>query len=225
MRIRPLSLVATGVAVVGFDPRVLAVDLLPDPLGWALVAFGAWRLSVPWASRLASVAAVASLVEVRLSYHYDSLDPITGEVVPTVLPGQSFVERLAFDMVEGPRLLALVIAVSAGGAALWSLLRELRRRAVSSHDVQSADRLAWLAWAVAGVWALPYVAVAVGRGLVGDGFDPVWNGAWEIPAVAGMAAMGAIALLFATTSNRRWSASGDELGSPWAEMMLRGLDA
>ena len=72
------------------------------------------------------------------------------------------------------------------------------------------------------MWALPYVARAVWQGLVDDGFDPVWNGGWELPAMAGIATHGwRVAITFGTWSNRRWSATGDELGSPWAELMVR----
>ena len=39
--------------------------------------------------------------------------------------------------------------------------------------------------------------------------------------MAGIVVMGAVAITFAVWSNRRWSATGDDLGSPWAELMVR----
>ncbi len=222
MRTRPLTLAAIGVATVAFDPRIVAVDAAPDVVGWTLIAVAAWQLSLAWPCRLAVVAALASVAELELPYHYDSLDPITGEVVPHARSGQAFHERLAFDSVHGPRLALLVAAVAAGGVALALLLHQLTRRAASSRDQTSARRLELFRYGVIGVWTLPYVVLAVGQGLFGDdGFDPVWNGGWELLAIAGLAVMAAVALSFAHTSNRRWSATGDDLGSPWAELMVR----
>lgn len=221
MRTRPLTLAAIGVVLFSLDLRVVAIDLLPDFVGWGLVAFAAFRLSMAWSGRLAAVAAVASVVELGLPYHYDSLDPLTLEVVPNPPPGTDYPERLVFDAVHGPRLVLLVVVVSAGGLALWLLLRELARRAASSRDEPASRRLGRLSWAVAVVWALPYVARAVGQGVLDDGFDPVWNGGWELPAIAGIATMVAVAITFGLWSNRRWSATGDDLGSPWAELMVR----
>ena len=45
MRTRPLTLAAVGLVAVAIDMRVVAWDLLPDVLGWLLVAFAAWRLT------------------------------------------------------------------------------------------------------------------------------------------------------------------------------------
>jgi hypothetical protein len=221
MRTRPLTLAAIGVVLFSLDFRVVAIDILPDFVGWALVAFAAFRLSMAWSGRLAVVATVASLAEVFLPYHYVSLDPLTLEVVPNPAPGTDYPERLVFDAVHGPRLVLLIVMASVGGMALWLLLRELTRRAASSRDERASRRLRRLSWAVAVVWALPYVARAVGQGALDDGFDPVWNGGWETPAIAGIATMVAVAITFGTWSNRRWSATGDDLGSPWAELMVR----
>lgn len=222
MRVRPLTMAALGVAAVGLDLRVVAWDGLPDALGWALVAVAAGRLSMRVPMVLLLVAAAASTAEAQLPYRYDALDPISGEVVRDVRPGQSFVQRLAFEPVSGPRLALLAIATLAGAAGLVLLLRELARRATKSGDATATARLGQLSWAVALGWAAPYLGGAAVQAAVGDdGFDPVWNGAGEVPAMVGIVVMVAVALTFATTANRRWSASGEELGSPWAELMLR----
>jgi hypothetical protein len=201
---------------------VVAVDLLPDVVGWALVAFAAWRLSMRWPARLATLAALASTAELQLPYRYDKLDPLTWEVVSPDRPGD-FPERLAFDAITGPRLALLVAAGVCGAAALVLLLRELAARAGTTGDHAEAVRLRQLVWAVAGVWAVPYLGVAVGQGLLDDeGFDPVWNMGGELLALAGLAAIGAVALTFALRSNRQWGArTADSSGSPWAEMMVR----
>jgi len=43
---RPLTFVAVGLAVVAVDIRTERLDLLPDALGWGLIALGAWRMSL-----------------------------------------------------------------------------------------------------------------------------------------------------------------------------------
>jgi hypothetical protein len=82
-------------------------------------------------------------------------------------------------------------------------------------------RLAPLPLGVALVWAGPYVLRAASAAAGGKGFDPVWNGTWELSALAGIAVMLATAWILVTRSNRRWSASRREVGSPWAELMVR----
>lgn len=221
MRTRPLTLAALGVGAVALDPRVVAWDPFPDVVGWLLIAFAAWRLSVRWTFALALVAAVASVAEAQLPYHYDAIDPITGEVVVDVQPGTSYHELIAFNHVSGPRLLLVASSVALGGMALWILLRALAGRAVVHRDPLSARRLELLAWAVLLGWAAPLLIRAVGQGLLGAGdFDTVWNGPWEYPAMMGIAVMAAVALVFATRSNRLWSGAGGEVASPWAELMV-----
>jgi len=39
--VRPLALVAGGIALVVLDFRTESLDLLPDPVGWALIAVAA----------------------------------------------------------------------------------------------------------------------------------------------------------------------------------------
>lgn len=221
MRTRPLTLAAFGVGAVALDPRVVAWDPFPDVAGWLLIALAAWQLSVTWAFALALAAAIGSLAEAQLPYRYDAIDPITGEVVVDVRPGTAYDELIAFNGVSGPRLLLLGASVALGGVALFILLRALSSRAVRHDDHLSARRLGLLAWAVALGWAAPQLARAMGQGIFGPGdFDTVWNGAWEYPAMVGIAVMLAVALVFATRSNRLWSAAGDEAASPWAELMV-----
>ena len=220
MRIRPMSLVAVGVVAVAFDPRVVAWDAFPDVLGWALVAYGAWQVSLRWPAGLAVAAAVASTAEAQLPYRYDDLDPLTGEVLPNADPTLMYHERLAFEDVVGPRLVLLVVAALVGGAVLCLLLRGLADRAEGLRDEGSGRRLRLLSVLVPVAWSAPYVVVALVQGVGDDGFDPIWNGALEVVGLAGFFTMLAVAYLLATTSNRRWSASGVEHGSPWGDLMV-----
>lgn len=41
---RPLVMIVLGIVLVVLDARIETVDLIPDPLGWALIAWGATRL-------------------------------------------------------------------------------------------------------------------------------------------------------------------------------------
>ena len=57
---RPLSTVAWGLLLIVFDVRINELDLLPDPIGWAMAFFALWSLSrVHPAFGTASVAALA----------------------------------------------------------------------------------------------------------------------------------------------------------------------
>lgn len=56
----PLRLVAVGLLVAALDLRVVAVDLLPDVVGWALVAVGVRRLPGLLAGGRAPAAAAAA---------------------------------------------------------------------------------------------------------------------------------------------------------------------
>ena len=122
---RPLTLVAAGLVVVVVDLRTEYLDLLPDPVGWGLVAVGAWRLAVTPAAWAAGLATLVSAANVNVPYRFVRLDPETGEQVEPV-PGQDLPEHLVFDDLTGWRLVTAAVAVAAGGAALWLLLGHWR---------------------------------------------------------------------------------------------------
>jgi hypothetical protein len=223
VRIRPLSLAALGVGMVAFDPRIVAWDGLPDALGWALLALAAHRLDMRAPSMLAGAAALAALAELQLPYHYEALDPLSFEVVPNPEPGTDYPERLAFLPLVGVRVALVLAALALGGLALTLMLRELARRSATTPDHTSTKRLRVLSLVVPLVWIAPTLALSIGRLLANDGLDPVWNGGWESGALVTLVVAVPVVYLFATTSNRRWSASGDEVGSPWAELMVRDV--
>ncbi len=221
MRSRPLTLAATGLLLVAVDGRVVALDVLPDVGGWLLVAVASWRLGAVWPARLAAVAGLASTAELLLPYHHEALDSSTGMVVAEPAPGTVYAERIAFDDLAGARFGLIVGAVVVGSLAVALLLRFLRARARLVDDGDAAGRLAVLAVAVPAVWAAPFVGAALWAG--SGRFDPVWNGSAELPALAGLAVLLTAAYVLVSGTSRRWGDSGQELDSPWADLMTKDL--
>lgn len=177
---RPLWLVALGVAAMAVDFRIRGVDLVPDVVGGVLIVVVVHRLLPrPW-TVLAAVGAVASVSSLALPYHHRILevpgvDPVTGEAVVVRT------ELLEIDPVSGVRLAALALTVVIAVAVLARLLATLRRRA-AGHGATAELRVpVALGAAAAALWAVPeLVAMAVGWA-TGDGFDVVWNGdAWAL---------------------------------------------
>lgn len=183
---RPLLLIAGGLAIVALDFRVEALDLLPDPLGWAFVAIGAGVLSLRPVAWLAWATVLLSVADAYLPYRRVLLDPESGEIVErcTSLLGCS--EVVHYVAASGWHLAAMAAALVGATLTLLVLALELRRRALAAGDGRGADRWALLAGGIALVWALPQ-AVAMGRGAVShDGYDPVWNGSAEYLALSGL---------------------------------------
>lgn len=217
MRGRPLSLIAAGLVFVALDFRIVHVDLLPDPVGWFLVALAAHR----WAQRtpllLAGFATVATLPDVLLTYHYDDLDPLTGEVVVNG-GGTGYDQRLAFDRITDVRGLLAVLALAAGGLALFLLLTMLEDRADLLGDRPASSQL-WFARVllVAG-WIVPHVGVMAFQWLSGDGLDPVWNGGLELVAQPGLVVAALLVVGAVINRNRGWTATDDDGPTPWAQL-------
>lgn len=201
---RPLSLLAAGSALVAFDFRTDLPDLLPDPVGWALVAVGAWALALWPAAILAVVAALLSLSDVALPYRYVYIDPETGEVANDRI-GEMYhfpVDQRWTD-VSDVRALAIGAAIATGGLALWLVVRALADRAAST-DPAAARRLRVFAVAVPIVWAAPTLAL-VGAGVAGEGYDPIWDGQLEYIGLAGMLVLGGLAIRFALDRDQPWA--------------------
>ena len=215
-------MVAFGVLLVAVDFRIVAVDVIPDAAGWLLVAAGAWKLALRGPVGLALVAAAASAADVYAPHHYDAIDPITGKVVPHPAPGTSYHERLVFDRLTDVRLVLALVAVVAGGAALWWVLSTMAARARVLNDGQSASRLDALRWLVVGVWVVPYVVVALVQTVNDGGLDPVWNGGLELLALLGLVVAAGVAWMLATNSNRMWTATDAERTTPWADLFAPG---
>jgi hypothetical protein len=221
---RPLSLITGGLALVALDFRTESLDLLPDPVGWVLVAAGSWGLSLASVSWLAGITAALTVSDAALPYRYVRVDPLAGDRV--ALSERANVDlslHLEFDPVSGWRLAAMTLAMSTAGVTLWSLLRGLERRAHAHAQSGTAGCLRVGRWLVAVVWVLPYL-VAVGRAVVVDSgrFDPIWNGSAEYVALAGVAVIAYVVVVLARDSGAAWAQpEGPWYPSPWDELRLR----
>jgi hypothetical protein len=205
--VRPLTFVAVGLALVAIDIRTEYLDLLPDALGWGLVAFGAWRLSLTMPAIAAAATALLVLPEVSLPHRFVMLDPETGErSAPRAGVDLAYPEHLVFDDVTGWRLAALAAAVIAGGATLWLLLGALAGRAAAWERAGTARQIRWLRWLTLGVWTGPFLVVLAVSASAEDGsFDPVWNGSLELLALAGIVVIGGLVVVLLRETNRAWA--------------------
>jgi hypothetical protein len=222
--VRPLSLITGGLALVVLDFRTESLDLLPDPVGWVLVAVGSRGVSLVGASWLAGLTAALSVSDAALPYRYVRIDPLTEDrVAPGERANVDLPLHLEFDPVSGWRLAAMTLAMSAAGVTLWSLLRGLERRAHAHAQTRTAGRLRVGRWLVAVAWVLPYLA-AVSRAVVVDteGFDPIWNGSAAYVALAGVAVLVYVVVVLVRETGAAWvQPEGPWYPSPWDELRLR----
>jgi hypothetical protein len=198
--VRPLSLIAIGLVAIVVDIRTEYFDMLPDPIGWGLVALGAWRLSLPLAAAAAGAAALLSMPEVSLPYRFVAVR------VPLAGGGFQTTDHLVFDDLTGWRLATATAAALAGAAAAWILVGALAGRAAAWQRRPAAVQLRWLRWLTLVVWAAPYLGVLAASVWDGDpSFDPVWNGNLEFVALAGVMVVAALVLVLLRESNRAWA--------------------
>jgi hypothetical protein len=204
---RPLTFVAVGLVLVAVDIRTEHLDVLPDTLGWALVAFGAWRLSLTVPAIAAAATALVTLPEASLPHQFVMLDPETGERI-TPRPGVDlgYPKQLVFDDLTGWRLAAMAASLVAGGLTMWLLLGALATRAAAWERAGTARQLRWLRWLTLGIWTAPVLVVVVVSAASEDrSFDPVWNGSIELLALAGVVVIGAVAAVMLRETNRAWA--------------------
>jgi hypothetical protein len=204
---RPLTFMAVGLTLLAVDVRTEHLDLLPDALGWGLVALGAWRMSLKMPAIAAGATALLTVPEVSLPYRFVMIDPETGErIEPRPGVDLGLPEHLIFDDLTGWRLAALAAATIAGGVTLWLLLGALATRAAAWERPGAARQIRWLRWLTLGVWVVPYLAVLAVSASAEDGsFDPIWNGSLELLAVAGIVVVGALVAVLLRESNRAWA--------------------
>ena len=218
---RPLALAAVGITLVVLDFRTEAFDLLPDPLGWALVAVAASWLALPAVLRLAAVTGLFSLADMALPYHYVRIDPGTGEPVTGASPGTVVSVRLDYLPLRGGQLILLTGAVIGTGVTLWMLLGRLRRRADYEEDGAAVTRLRWAQWLVVGAWAMPYL-VTIGMAAVrGDDYDAVWNHGFEYLGLVDLAVGAYVVGVLAASIRASWAQRPSWYPSPWDEARLR----
>jgi hypothetical protein len=204
---RPLTVVAVGLVLVAVDIRTEHLDFLPDALGWVLVAYGAWRLSLTVPAIAAAATALLTLPEVSLPHQFVMLDPETGERI-TPRPGVvlGYPKTLVFDDLAGWRLAALAAGLISGGLTMWLLLGALATRAAAWERAGTARQIRWLRWLAFGVWTAPVVVVVAVSAASDDGsYDPVWNGSIELLALAGIVVIGAVAAILLRETNRAWA--------------------
>lgn len=213
----PLTFLSSGVVLVALDFRTDLPDLLPDPVGWALIAVGAWALALRPAALLAVIAALLSLSDAALPYRYVSIDPVTGEVVnDTVGEAYDLPVQQRWPDVSDERALAIGAAVAVGGLALWLVVRELADQSARAGNGSVARRLRVFALAVPLVWAAPTLAL-VGVGVGGDdGYDPVWDGNLEYAGLIGMLVLVGLAVSFVLDRDEPWARSPDARPTPAA---------
>lgn len=127
----PLGAIAFGLALVLADLRMLSFDLVPDPLGWLLVAVGLGRLAhlaarFAWASRCAILAGLLSFA--------DLTHPV---VTRTGGPGSSTTTAVAPGGLQGVLVAGSAVA---GLAAAVLLSLAVRDRAREHDDLPLAAR-------------------------------------------------------------------------------------
>ncbi len=197
---------AGGLTIVLVDFRAESLDLLPDPIGWLLVAAGAMAVALPLTAGLAGSAAMLSISDAFLPHRTVSIDPTTGEAIARCRSAAVCGEQIQFDPVSGLRLAALAASIVVGGLAVLTLLRGLRRRALRDADRFAAERLLLLVGGVGLGWVLPQMIAIVWAMASADGsYDPIWNGNAEYAALLGWAALGWVILELCLRSGAGWA--------------------
>jgi len=220
--LRPLTLVAMGVALVALDTRVRALDVLPDPLGWLMLALGAAMLGLPAAARWGVLAAALSLADVLLPYRMVALDPSTGHVVHDAAPGSALPRHVRWEDISDPHTLLM----AAGALALGSLLVAVIRRASAAGDRTAARAAAVLLGAALAVWAIPFAAVMLSAVVGAERYDPVWNGNLEFLGLAAMVVLLAVAALFVRMRDESWAVPPETVAATrWQGNPFLGLGA
>jgi hypothetical protein len=211
--VKPFALIVVGLTIVVLDFRLRGVDTAFDPVGWLLVAVATRELALKAAMWAAGVAAVLSISDAVLPYHYEQLHPITGERIgPANEDIADSAKALVFDSASGLRLAALAAATVTAGVALWLLVTGLCRRAQQGDADRAATHLRLLRWIVPAVWAVPYL-VRVALAVAADGsFDPVWNEEMEYWVFLGLVPVAWLSWLLLSENGKAWT-----FPAGWAE--------
>jgi hypothetical protein len=220
--LRPLALAAAGVLLVALDFRVRAADLVPDPVGWVLVALAAASSGLVVPARWAVAAAVLSLSDFLLPYRLVAIDPGTGIELRAAADGSSVSRVLLWDRVSDVRALVMAAAVAAGSMALVTLVVTVCRRASRARAVQDARWLGLAGGAAVAVWGVPYLVVALAAVGSPRRFDPVWNGGLEYLAFAGVGALVVFAGVLVRLRDESWAVPGEGLYASRWEGRLTG---
>lgn len=203
--LRPLTLAAVGLALVALDTRLRALDLLPDPIGWLLVALGAASLARGAAARWAVLAAALSLADVVLPYQLVAVDPSSGKVVSSAADSVSLPTQVRWDAISDPHALLMAAGVVSGGLAVATLLTGLAARASQAGRRDDAGLLRLATGAALVVWAVPFTTVMLVAVVGRDRYDPVWNGALEYLGLAAALALVLVAVALVRLRDETWA--------------------
>jgi hypothetical protein len=129
----PLALVVGGLLLVVVDVRVGVLDVVPDLLGWPLVAYGLLRLprGSGWftagvvTSMVGTLLAVPSLAPVGTGVPVPLADVLVTVVVFTTCSGIREVSGEEGTRLTADRLRWTALAVSGATVGLWLLTRGL----------------------------------------------------------------------------------------------------
>lgn len=203
---RPWRLGGIGLVLIAVDFRTTALDLLPDAIGWALVAFAVacvlgWRLAT-----VAGAVAAASLATLALPYHYIEYNPLTGaRVTVTADTDLGYAKFLEYDALHGLRLWSALAAAVLGSVLIWHVVRRLEQRADARGAAGAARQLRVLRWSVVALWAVPQVAGMIAAVVSAGGYDPVWNDPASHLSLVGTLALGALGLRILTEAREPWA--------------------
>ncbi len=172
-----LTAAAVGLVMVAVDFRTEALDLLPDPAGWLLVAYAAWRLAERSAALLAVAAAVLSLSDVWLDFRYLVLDSVTLQVIPRCLSAAPCPVLLEYDQIGPGRAALIALSTAMGTLAILPLLRRLARLdAQSSREHVVGRRARQIALLLPVAWTAPFLAVVAADTGADGRYQPFWDG-------------------------------------------------
>ncbi len=174
---RRLVIPAIGIVLVAVDFRSGPVDFLIDPLGWAMVAVGAWLLRIQWTTALAVGAGLLSVAGVHFSYRRVFIDPSTHEVTRYCESAIACTPQFRFDDLTDGRTVVLALGAVVGAAALSVLAHVLRTDVgFPEHQVTLRRQLRVLEVLVPVTWAVPMVVLATKAVVSDNTYDPIWNG-------------------------------------------------
>ena len=174
---RKLVIPAIGIALVAVDFRSGPVDFLIDPLGWAMVAVGAWLLRIQWTTALAVGAGLLSVAGVHFSYRQVFIDPSTHEVTRYCESAITCTPQFRFDDLTDGRTVVLALGAVIGAAALSILAHVLRTDVGSSEHQVTLRRQLWvLELLIPVTWAGPMLVLAAKAVTSDNTYDPIWNG-------------------------------------------------
>lgn len=206
---RPLHAFSGGLLLLALDFRATSLDLLPDVVGWLLIAWAAWCWRERSLLAVALVGTLASLPLVALPYHYVQYDVLADRtVVVSPETDLGYAEHLEYDLLTGARLAAYALSAAAAAAAVVLAVRFLSRRAdawAGPSTARSLQRLrvAMVAFVVA--WSIPrLVAATLG---FDDGLAPVWDDPAARVALVGTVVAVAVAITFGVDAREPWARS------------------